>query len=486
MSGFLERSGELVAARVGRCVVLWVSMPLFFEAPLLGGSIEGQVTNIATGAGLQGVQVTARSNSNVGGWVISSEDGGFRIEDLPDGDYTISTPRSAPLTVKVTGETHFDFKAAGVSVRGRVLDPDGKEAEGITVRLGAMGTVAARAVTDEHGEFVVDGVGAGTYTLSALAPDGKNRDGEKIIDTDFPQQINVAGADLLGYTIQLQKVAVRHVKGVVRPAGPAEVRLITQPAATGLWLYGGPRHFPETLEKGESVTAAEDGSFEFTDVREGDWILLATVTDRDEVTGVGSTREQGSIDLHVGRDDIDGVKLQMASPFSIVTTPELSGNGPNVFADLAMIVPMAGALGFPGRYLILPQTYPGFYLAAVMLDGRDVKGQMVELDGPAEIHTIYKSDGGTVRGRVENGAGAAVVLMSADPETGIRIGYSARCDDAGGFVIQQIAPGSYTSAAFPDADEVRAGQFLDKLATAGERVNVEAASEAIVNLRIVR
>lgn len=452
-------------------------------APAYCGSIEGNVTNLATGAGIGGVQVTALKSLGAGAWAISGADGAFRIDELADGEYSVSTPGSAAATVKVAGETHFDLKLpAPATVRGKVLDPDGKEAEGIIVHLNRERSSALRAVTDEHGEFVIEDVQPGNYALRALDPEDGAKDGEKTIGGEYPERIDVAGGDISGLTIQLRKIAVRHVRGVVSPAVPAEVRLLKPSSEQALWVYGpfAVRRFPLD-DEAFHLDASQDGAFDI-EVPEGDWVLEASLKEPDSPGG-SLTLRQGAKEIRVGRDDLENVKIFLADLIPIAVTSEWGDAKPSTHPKLSVTAPVRGTLGFPGRYWILPQTTPGFYLAAAMLDGRDVKGQLVEIDGPAEIHTTYKSDGGSVRGKAENGAGAAVALM-ADAGPGMRIGYSAKCDATGTFAIPEVAPGRYTIAAFRDPEEIRSGTFLDKLDAMGERVKVEAASPTTVELSV--
>lgn len=152
-------------------------------------------------------------------------------------------------------------------------------------------------------------------------------------------------------------------------------------------------------------------------------------------------------------------------------------------------VPKAGENGnvevFRGRFFVglSPLRVPGYYLAAAMLDNRDVLGQEVELSGPATLKMVYKTGGGSVRGKVEGGAATVVVAM-ADATAAGRLGWSAACDAEGGFTLANLAPGEYTVAAFRDRRELNDAGFLSSLAAGGERVKVEEGAVATVALRV--
>jgi hypothetical protein len=120
-----------------------------------------------------------------------------------------------------------------------------------------------------------------------------------------------------------------------------------------------------------------------------------------------------------------------------------------------------------------------------MLGNRDVLGQVVELSGPATLKIIYKTDGGIVRGIVEHGAGARVVLM-ADATPFGRLGFTARCDADGGFVIRDVPPGEYTVVAGQGFFFGLGPEMGKQLETNGKRVHVDAQAATSVDLQLTR
>jgi len=127
---------------------------------------------------------------------------------------------------------------------------------------------------------------------------------------------------------------------------------------------------------------------------------------------------------------------------------------------------------------------PDITFPPVMLDGRDVLGQAVELSGPTIVTLVLKKDGGTLRGAVEKGGGSTVVLM-AGPTAYARFGLTARCDPDGNFSIPDVPPGNYAAAAFQDNGVLYQPDLLSRIDSArGERVKIEAGASETVALKV--
>src|SRR5580704_16108195 len=138
-----------------------------------GASISGRVTNSVTGAGIAGATVyvcipnapsastdcLGQPHTTLKG--VTDDVGAYRIAGVADGQYmTIPAskegffPNLSLAQLHVFGDTRLDIQMTPMaSVRGRVLDPEGKPAAGITVKFGP---IAEDQVTDENGEYVFE------------------------------------------------------------------------------------------------------------------------------------------------------------------------------------------------------------------------------------------------------------------------------------------------------------------------------------------
>jgi hypothetical protein len=511
-------------------------------APLLcaqahpGGSIAGRVTNSVTGAGIGDVEVRAcilgspsamvcQSDRDTIQHAVTDDVGAFRIAGIPGGQYTVMPPiadgffptKFGPTpSIRVAGDTRFDLQLTPLaSVRGRVLDPEDAPAAGIVVKFGVW-----QSVTDEKGEFVFEDVPSfDSLTLSATPKpqaDAKNETRivttyyPSVVDSDQAVRIHVDGVDLFGYDIRLRTAPARGIRGVVidvdgKPAPHARVTISKRESGM-VTMVRGPFsmvRFGQYVAAAEPVETKEDGTFAFPPVLEGDWRVQAVLDTWSE----NRSRRSGTAEIRVStRDaggDIDDLEIRLEQPFEIELAADWGDSpSPTNPPTFMMVMPLDGpeggppsdakpgqpqrVKGFAGRYFVGPGgETPGYYVAAAMLDNRDVLGQVVEISGPASLKMVYKTGGGSVRGTVDKGAGAMVVLM-ADETPASRIGIGVQCDADGGFSIPDVPPGEYTAVAFQEFNLVASPEFLNLLAASGKRIKVEAGAAAQVDLRVGR
>ena len=111
-------------------------------------------------------------------WGVTDESGSYRIEGIPDGDYTVAVQgapgaggRGVTREVRVEGEARLDVELPVSRLYGLVVDGATKEPLAdvrVTAALdaGSGGRGGGTATTDTGGRFFVDDVEEGTYTLT--------------------------------------------------------------------------------------------------------------------------------------------------------------------------------------------------------------------------------------------------------------------------------------------------------------------------------
>ncbi len=520
-----------------RAVALLIS-----AAPLLpaqtGITVDGNVVNRVTGAGIPGVSVTLFTRQAVRYQTTTDDSGAFRIQGLSPGSYQALYEKTGfvffgpsfggPYNI-AAGQSpprvHLEMTQL-VTLRGRVVDPDGKPVTNVDVKLGGYpGKVNAQ------GEFTIETIEPGSYPLLAspigARPVVTQQDRTEVVPTYFPsvidssaaQRIQVRGdGDLDGFEIRLQSVPVYRVSGIVRdqtgnPAAGAKlllapvlqqpVRVLTSVNAEFLTLAGpGSGRGPAE----GSAVSDEDGSFEFPAVRSGDWEITAQVMGNIDSVNFIETVRSGAAAAIVGRNDLDRVEILLGAPFSLSGTIDWGDATPQrvqVFLSQtggvsAFMAPGTGQITrsftlarvSPGRYYILPQFGAGFYPVSVLLGGSEVFGQPVTLvPGSPPVQVSYRAARGSVSGTVENGAAASVVLLPQQIQT-LGFGRVAKCKPDGTFDMAGVAPGDYFAVAVDrlDArgDTLRDPMFFSKAASVGMRVRVDQSQGSPIQLKPIR
>jgi len=460
-----------------KAMCLW----LLTATGLAAQIVEGTVINSTAGVPLAGVRVRLVAGKSVIDG-ISDAQGAFRIEGVKDGDYTAEFSKkgfrqpdrnaAARRPFHVTAGANpirLDAKMQALSkLSGRVTG-GGKPIRGAEVQLMiAHNFVGQAAKSDENGEFHMEDLEPGTYLLSARAPKESappdDKDGRALawMRTWYPSAdrsgaaniVLTAGADLIGEEIQLRAVPAYRVQGrVLSEKGEPVAGATVKAQPTDEIFIGQFEHQART---------AADGSFELRTLTEGAWRLVAEMTSGEDKLRVQLAQQ-------IAGRDIAGLEIRMMPPFAV--SGKVIRIGPAAAADQrqmgVMLAPREGGdhllVGMtdgsgafriekvpPGTYRFQPTTPgPGYYLASIQLGAREVLGQYVEIAPGVPVTITYRSDGGTVRGTVEDCGSAAVVLAPQDPNLQypefIR---RTACQQNGRYEITGLRPGEYYAFAF--------------------------------------
>jgi len=521
-----------------------LSVNLFAQNP--GSSLSGRVLNGVTKGGIAGVSLllcsvptlpapAARCDENA----VTDESGAFRIEGLSPGRYMLLPmptegffPSLKPQPpINVSGDTRVDLQLMPLAnIRGRVFDPNGEPAPGIVVALDALNcnncTAMDVSITDEDGQFSFEKLPPAEPLVISVSPKAQadTKTEERIVTTYYPsvidrdqaEVINSEGVDLFGYNIRLRTAPAHRVRGVVvdkdgKPVPKAIVSIVKPSTEMPSMIRGIYSSKSTDVPVAEPAETKEDGTFTFSSVREGDWMLRAVG---------GQQAHVGSLEVNVEKADVENVEVRVALPITIEITADW-GDTPPPPAPLDATVQLRGGFivlntpantplvaldtprmplppisqepqsmrtefrGFAGKYLIGPGNSPaGFYLAAMLLNDRDVLGQVADLAEGDSLKMIYRRDGGSVRGTVEKADDSTAVILMADPTPTARIGYSIRCDSTGAFTATDVPPGEYTAVAVRESPQNPLGPDFSTILTAnGKRIRVEPGANLQVDLR---
>src|SRR5579875_779204 len=494
--------------------------------------VEGTVTDSVTHAGVPGVSVTLWTNRGsykattdpAGMFVMSNVNPGeyyYRFEK--DGYETREWPVFGQLKLRVgnAGTFHADGEIAALAtLRGRVLDADGKPAAKIKVEINGDSQE-----TDANGDFEFHKVRPGDYTLKAIPPTDTSG-AVQPVPTFYPSTINSseaehiqvrAGSDLAGYEIRLRTSSVYQVHGIVfgedgKPEAGANVRLlasgdgrllsgITMNMGTGTRMYW---NLQNALQQESATVSAKDGAFALT-ARPGQWKLQAELDPAHDAHNNLYQVSSNIVPLSVSDRDIDNIELRFSAPFTLEITADWGDRAPaGDRRPRVMVTPADGLFlaparpqndklvlehMLPGRYRIapIPGSTPGFYASAVMVAGRNVLGQEVELTAATpSIQVVYKPNPGSVRGTVDQGEGATVLLWPEGPDIPEFVP-AVVAGSRGEFGFSGIAPGEYVLVAFgripPDGGTET---FVRGAVAAGTRVQVQEGGSESVEIPVTR
>lgn len=143
----------------------------------VSGSILGKITDGVTGATLVNAQIEALQAGQVRATTLSQADGTYQLLYLPAGTYELRAtlagygPQSragvAAVTAEMTRNVDIGLTRVG-TITGKVTSGR-KAVPGATVRALQGTQLLASATTDVYGNYQIDNLPAGTYTMTASA-----------------------------------------------------------------------------------------------------------------------------------------------------------------------------------------------------------------------------------------------------------------------------------------------------------------------------
>jgi hypothetical protein len=487
-------------------------------------TVQGTVVNASTGNGIPGVKVDLIWSGEPAYAATTDERGRFLFEHVQAGAYTTEYSADGYEWVgpfQRPPEPRLYRAAAGNTVEivahlmpmgrlsGRVVDPTGKPVPKAVVEVAGPG-IQMNFPADAEGRFDFHKLAfPGAYTVSAIPPadfhpPAREPDDDRALAWTRTWYPGVTDADGAGRIVLSVGGSFDNLELKLR-AAPAHVvrgRLVNpdgRPSPKVDVSLGGPKGLWKTR-------SADDGSFEFAAVVDGDWRLSA-----EAQASFLNAKLRANLPIAVAGRDREGVKLQLEAPIPvriryIAETPR-DTPAPKFAPRPVMLTGSGGFLGqrvlarsnpdgtfqsdavYPGTYEIGGLDPSGYYLDSIRLGETPAAGRIVDLSAGAVVTLIYKADGGAVRGKAENCAGGGVLLAPQDPaargEFDIR---RAECGETGRYEFASVRPGAYYIVVVPREPSAYfwVSDWNDALIARAASVTVKPNEPVTLDLRAVQ
>jgi hypothetical protein len=475
--------------------------------------------------------------------------GQFRIDRLGPGDYVVEarkygfdTTRGRPVTLRIgqAVESIDMTLTRGGAIAGTIVDEFGEPMHDVAVgvlQLQSAGgrTRAVRATaqglrTDDRGQYRLFGIKPGTYVVQAVVRDTLADSGRGYLPRFYPGTPTIEQAT----TVKVDFSAT--VSGV-------DLTLVATPShrVTGSVLdaSGKPGRGEVVLAVSERSGAVQmdlvatqiraDGSFEFTNVAPGDYVVQAGGMNVSLVPGGSRMQSQFATSfVTVSATDPPAVRLSMTQGATLAGRVRYEGVPPGPTPLLTLMVRSTdrdrGPLRAYGSTSFSPQTDNSFefsgafgpallqaqpqqndwYLKSVVFKGQDITDTPFDFGAGGsfrDIEVLISTLGATVTGRVTDGRGdpvadCTVLVFSTSRDRwfdGSRWLKAERPAGSGAFTATGLPPGDYWVAAIQRQDRtVERGlvsperDVLDSLSSLAVRITLAEGESQSVSLSPVR
>jgi hypothetical protein len=421
--------------------------------------------------------------------------------------------------------------SGGAAVSGSVVDSAGEPFQGITIRALHLRSESGRAVardfgwarvTDDRGRYRLFGLVAGSYlivaTLEAMEfrPKGPPIGFAPLYFPGSPQIESAqvlqltSGSDLSGTDLTFA------ASPVVRVTGKA-VDFMGQPLVGRVMLNVSRRSASVTTDP-RVVKTGTGGSFEFTEVAPGDYVIQAidelgfggpefgseyvTVTDRDPPPVTVTTSHGVTLE---GRFIVEGMENPPMRAYSLHATPlDPDRSPPGGRGPAGMGIRDDGQFYLTGLHgamrMSAPGTLPGWYLKSMTIGGVDVTDRSYDFgfaeatltDAEIVLSATSAAIAGSIERQADGAAVAAVVIaFSTNRDAWVddsrhikRISSAAN----GSFEVTGLPPGEYFVAAVDVSAglDLHAPETLESLVPRAARVTAREGAVSEVTLRLIR
>lgn len=392
------------------------------------GEISGQVTDAHTSLPIGGATVNILQGSQLIASTLTDSSGNYLISDLAPGSYTIN-PSATHYQSAVSGATVVTAQIDRVNLAlqpfpgqliGQVTNAStSAPIPGATITVTQGLNLNASVVTDANGDYVVNMLAPGTYTITASA--------------------NLFASVTQGAIIQSNVVSTDNF---ALQEDPGEILGHVSDAATNNPIQGATVNLLQGAQLCASTLTDSSGNYLLSNLAPGNYIVNVSATNYQ-------TSTEGTV-VRSHQTTVDNFS-QLSQPGTIIgqVTDQVSGTPiPDAIIDVLQGTTLIGSAitDANGNYSI-PSLAPGDY----MVNATAPNFQIVVHDAAVQSNqtTVVTSNlpeaPGTLYGSVLNAAnnfpvsGANVSIFN-----GSVLIASTLTDSNGNYDIASLAPGSYS------------------------------------------
>lgn len=448
---------------------LFTMFPLVIEASSTPVKLDFKLSPLVTVTGrvldpdgkpLKGA--TVAFIPNLLGGDSTDEDGRFKFEDVRPGSYTIlaEPPESAkPLVAKdgsrtTMARTYYPSVTDQSLAQSVVIGNGGPSQFEIRLQTLLVQSIRGRVV-DDDGKPVRD-------VELTLIPNRRNS------DSAMGLTLRSGGRSLFAIGLRYLNPASTEINVISGADGKFEFRAV----APGDWLIHA------AVELGPSGATRQAGVTELRIGREDINDLEIHAAKPFKLSGSISLSEKDSPGLSE-KDASNSADALRTNPLTFVN------------ADTKVLVrdgiPRSGQIAFenflPGLYRVFPE--PG-YSMRFFLGESEVTNQSFSVSSSSpEFRAVLSRWAGAIQGTVEKGEGSTVVLIPQQMDD-IGFGQMVVCGAGGSFQFSDVSPGGYLIAAFDHIEGVTPpSSALNLIPSRGKSIKVEDKGVANIMLDVI-
>ncbi len=515
-------------------------------------SISGTVTSAATGEPIRKARIIlSPDEGNKQAYAAVTDAGGnFSIDAIAPGRYDLSAEHrgyvsqryhqenadapGAMLTLgagQIINNLSFRLRQTAV-IDGHVYDEDGDPLQGASVQILRRGyvngkrtlTTVGQGMTDDRGEYRIFDIEPGHYYVMASwgqdrGFDGPGTQGEPNYAPVFYPNADAAdhaapmdlhpGDEIPGVDFQLMPSDTHGYEISGKAVNPAAAKGSSNIFVTLVGENPQTEFMPNSARR--MVANTSDGTFRFSDVAPGDYVLAAMA-----INPGNNPPESASQAVTVVDSNVQGLSLSVTPGISISGHLSSEGSAASGAGATVALQPQ-DELGLGGRQALVQAdgtftitgvadgTYTlnvwsrcgGCFVKAVSSRGVDLFGKQINVQGgigPSPLEITYSSNTAEVSGTVSTadnqpaiGALVAVVPAADAPnrESQFR---TATTDQYGRFDVTGIPPGNYTVIALKgltDDESFLDPDFMQPLADKAQSLQLTESDRETVQLNLV-